>query len=152
MANHGYFTTFALQALNYYSQAANAGDPSGMCGAANMYLKGEGTTVNVSKAIELYESATANGSVRAYNGLGYLYFYGNQVEKNETKAFQYFLVAASFENDGDALFNTGYCLEHGIGVTADLSRAIHYYTLGAQKTGHFQSIKSMGLFTAEVIS
>ncbi len=115
-----------------------------------MYLKGEGAAVNVTKAIQLYESATANGSVRAYNGLGYLYFYGNQVEKNETKAFQYFLVAASFENDGDALFNTGYCLEHGIGVTANLTKAIHYYSLGAQKVGHFQSIKTMGQFTVEV--
>ncbi len=122
-----------------------------MCGAANMFLKGEGAPVNVSKAIELYESATANGSVRAYNGLGYLYFYGNQVEKNETKAFQYFLLAASFENDGDALFNAGYCLEHGIGVTANLSRAMHYYSLAAQKAGHFQSIKTMGQFTLEVI-
>lgn len=137
--------------MQYYSQAAAAGDPNGMCGAANMFLKGEGAPVNVSKAIELYESATANGSVRAYNGLGYLYFYGNQVEKNETKAFQYFLLAASFENDGDALFNAGYCLEHGIGVTANLSRAMHYYSLAAQKAGHFQSIKTMGQFTLEVI-
>jgi SEL1 protein len=67
------------QALRYYSQAASTGDATGMCGAANMYLKGEGTSTNVTKAIQLYEQATQNGSVRAYNGLGFLYFYGNQV-------------------------------------------------------------------------
>jgi serine/threonine protein kinase len=90
-------------ALNYFNQAAHLGDPTGMCGAAAMYLKGEGTTMNVSKAVELYENATRNGTIRAYNGLGYLYFYGSQVPKNETKAFEYFQIAAQYETDGDSL-------------------------------------------------
>jgi TPR repeat protein len=29
------------QALHYFERAAHAGDASGMCGAANMYLKGK---------------------------------------------------------------------------------------------------------------
>jgi SEL1 protein len=137
-------------ALDYFNQAAAHGDTSGMCGAASMYLKGEGTPANVSRAIELFENATRNGSVRAYNGLGYLYFFGSQVPKNETKAYEYFRIAASYENDGDALFNTGFCLENGMGVEKSLEKAISYYSMAAKKTGHFDSIKAMSIFHMEV--
>jgi SEL1 protein len=136
-------------ALNYFNQAAHLGDPTGMCGAAAMYLKGEGTTMNVSKAVELYENATRNGTIRAYNGLGYLYFYGSQVPKNETKAFEYFQIAAQYETDGDSLFNAGYCCEHGVGTEKDLQRAIAYY-VKAKKVGHFDSIRLLGVFLMEV--
>lgn len=143
---------YLLQALQYYSQAANLGDASGMCGAANMYLKGEGTELNASKAIELYEHATTNGSIRAYNGLGYLYYYGTaQVPKNSTLAFQYFLMAAQFENDGDALFNTAYCYENGIGTDKSLEKAIYYYSLAAKKVGYFGAVHRLGELTLEVI-
>ena len=70
--------------MHYFNAAAAAGDATGMCGAANMYLKGEGGEgKNVTKAIELYEKAAAMGAVRALNGLGYIYFYGQEVPKNE---------------------------------------------------------------------
>ena len=42
----------------------------GMCGAAGMYLKGEGTAQNITRAISLYENASSLGSIRALNGLG----------------------------------------------------------------------------------
>ena len=36
----------------------------------------------------------SRGAVRAFNGLGYIYFYGQGLEKNSSRAFQYFLQAA----------------------------------------------------------
>lgn len=79
------------RALSYFQQAAELGSVDGLCGAANMFLKGEGTSPpgfkNATYAIELYERALAesSGSIRALNGLGYIYFYGlgDEVEKNE---------------------------------------------------------------------
>lgn len=48
-----------------------------MCCAAAMYVKGEGMgQPNASRAIELYTEAADLGSVKALNGLGYIYFYG----------------------------------------------------------------------------
>ncbi len=138
------------QALRYFEQAASLGDPNGMCGAAGMYLKGEGTEVNVSRAISLYENATLNGSVRAYNGLGYLYFYGSQVTKNESKAYEYFLLAAQYENDGDALFNAAYLLENGLGVEKDINKAVYFYSVAARRLGHFGSIRVLAHFYMEV--
>jgi TPR repeat protein len=67
------------RALTYYRMAAEKGDLQGLCGAANMYLKGEGTVdgeKNTTEAIRLYELAVEGGSVSAMNGLGYVYFYG----------------------------------------------------------------------------
>ena len=36
----------------------------------------------------------SRGAVRALNGLGYIYFYGQGLEKNSSRAYQYFLEAA----------------------------------------------------------
>ena len=138
----------------------------GMCGVANMYLKGEGTPQNTSAAIAWYENATVLDSVRAYNGLGYMYFYGQQVAQNHTKALQYFVHAASYENDGDSLFNAAYCLEQGYGIdvndaslTAEeirmmrdkaLQKAVYFYQIAARKLGHFGSIQALGFMHLEV--
>ena len=140
------------QALQYYHRAAAAvGDPSsastGMCGVASMTLKGEGTEKNVTYATELYESAIEKyNSVQALNGLGYLYFYGQEFPKNETKAFGYFLQAAETELDGDSLFNTGFCLEHGLGVSKDPVRASHFYLIAAKKFGAFDAVRGLAGF------
>jgi len=151
-----------------------AGHPEGMCGAAGMLVKGEGTEdnrPNVSRAVELYENASTTfvhrkrvhicsrshclllairGSVRALNGLGYIYFYGQGLEKNVTKAFEYFLQAAEAESDGDALFNAAYCLETGLGVAKDSARAVGMYRIAAKKFGHFASVRSLGALLMEV--
>lgn len=132
-----------------------------------MYLKGEGTPQNTSAAISWYEQATVLDSVRAYNGLGYMYFYGQHVPQNYTKALKYFVHAASYENDGDSLFNAAYCLEQGFGIdlyddasaantsvamkrAAALQKAVYYYQVAARKLGHFGSIQTLGLMHMEV--
>ncbi len=55
-----------------------------MCCAAAMHLKGEGVNaINGTKAVELYSQAADLGSVKALNGLGYIYYYGHGgMEKN----------------------------------------------------------------------
>jgi TPR repeat protein len=143
-----------VQALQYYEQAADLGNAEGMCGSANMYLKGEGMpngSTNVTKAIETYENASKLGSIRAFNGLGFIYFYGQVVPKNETKAFEYFLSAAETENDAESLFNAGYCLENGLGTSQNSEKAVQFYNLAAQKFGSFDSICSLGSIHIEVI-
>lgn len=136
------------EALRYFRAAAAAGDPTAMCGVANMLLKGEGAPQNVSAAVAWYENATRFDSVRAFNGLGYLYFYGQHVPQNYTRALSYFVRAASFESDGDALFNAAFCLEQGYGVAertdATLAQAVHFYTVAATKLGHFGAIQTLG--------
>lgn len=47
-----------------------------------MYLKGEGTDANHTKAVELFELAAKENHVRALNGLGYVYFNGHVLPQN----------------------------------------------------------------------
>lgn len=47
-----------------------------------MHLKGEGTEANHTRAVELYEIAAEESHVRALNGLGFEYFYGNVLPRN----------------------------------------------------------------------
>lgn len=138
------------RALRYFEQAAHVGDESGLCGAAGMYLKGEGADTNVTRAVELYENASSSGSIRALNGLGYLYYFGQSVPQNQTKAFHYFLSAATYETDADSLFNAAHCLEHGIGTEKDMNRAVQLYTIAANKLGNFNSFNVLANMYYEV--
>lgn len=134
-----------IRALHYYTQAAAVHDPMALCGAAAMYLKGEGVPQkNVSKAVDLYEEAATLGSTKALNGLGYIYFYGQALPKNETKAFQYFLTAAEASMDGDSLTNAAHCLLYGIGVQKNQSHAVDLYKSAATKFGSFAAVSALG--------
>ena len=135
------------RALEYYQDAMLRGNVYSKCCVASMALKGEGTQKNVSKAIQLYEEAVLqNNSVKAMNGLGYLYFYGNEVQQNYTKAFEYFSQAALTESESDSIFNTGYCYEFGLGIEQNLNTAFQYYSKAAIKFGHFESINKLAWF------
>jgi TPR repeat protein len=74
------------RARDFFMQAAERGSSEGQCGAAGMLLKGEGGDRNVSRAVLLYEEAASNGSIRALNGLGYMFFFGKDLDKNEVSA------------------------------------------------------------------
>ena len=91
MGNGYYWGTFGLprdftRALRYYQRAHDAGALQGTVGVAKMTLKGGGGDRNLTKALEYYENAANRSSPDALNGLGYMYFYGDNVPKNETTA------------------------------------------------------------------
>ena len=69
-----------------WSAAAARGHVGAQCAAAGMWLRAEGGDANHSRAVELYEAAAAAGSSRALNGLGYEYFFGHVLDKDEAKA------------------------------------------------------------------
>lgn len=136
-------------ARDYYDMAAHTGNVDGMCGAANMFLKGEGGPKNISKAIEYYENAINKSdnriNVKAQNGLGYVYFFGNEeIEKNATKAYEYFLASANVGIEPDSIFNAAYCLENGHGVNRDEIQALQLYIACANKFNHFDCSISAG--------
>ena len=62
------------RALELWEAVAAHDHIGGLCGAASMYVRGEGTEIHMEKAVELYERAAKQGSPTALNGLGYAYF------------------------------------------------------------------------------
>jgi len=91
MGNGYYWGNFGLPrdheaALRFYRRAHRAGALQGTVGVAKMVLKGEGAPRNASEALEHYRAAAERGSADALNGLGYLYFYGEDVDLPDESA------------------------------------------------------------------
>jgi len=83
------------------------------------------------------------------NGLGYAYFSGFEVEKNQTKAFEYFLRSASTSSDGDSFFNAAYCLDNGFGTPVNHTWASELYRAAAESFGHFDSVHMLGMYAGK---
>ncbi|CAM9541042.1 unnamed protein product, partial [Hapterophycus canaliculatus] len=110
-----------------------------------MYLKGEGTHPNHTKAIELFELAADENHVRALNGLGFVYFNGHVLPQNFTKAYSYFEHAANLRQEADSLFNAAHCLVHGLGADQDLTRCEPQYLCSNRASwGHVDSAYELG--------
>lgn len=134
-----------VQAHNYFSRAANAGHVSSQSALAGMLLKGEGATQDNESAIMWYGQAAEKNHTRALNGLGFIHFYGSGgVAENKSLALEFFERAAANEEDGDSVFNAGYCHAFGLGTPVNFTRAIHFYEVAAKRFGHFDAIYEMG--------
>ena len=139
------------QALSWFQRAAAAPHhaESAQVACGNMYLKGEGTEKNRTKAMAWYtKAADQHNSTRALNGLAYLYFHGDPesgLAENKTRAYELFSRAAGVANtNGDSLFNAGHCLWEGLGVARDRAKAVSLFTRAAEEFGHFGSIHKLG--------
>lgn len=138
------------RAFDYFQRAADQGNARAQVALGNMYLKGEGVAASNVSALLWYNKAIQHDPppVRALNGLGFAYFYGRGVEKNLTKAFEYFTRAAEAKEDGDSSFNAGMCLAEGLGVERNLTAALELFDYAAKSHGHFDSIRETGLYHA----
>lgn len=84
------------------------------------------------KAAELYKQAADNGFSEAQSRLALLYEKGWGVDKNETKAFAYYLKAAE-QGEPASQNNVGlYFFEGKGGVQKDPQKAIYWYTKAAE--------------------
>jgi TPR repeat protein len=81
----------------------------------------------------LNEYIKNNNSPEAFNILGWLYFNGKGVEKDEKKGCEYFKKAA---DDGfvKAYYNVGMCYEYGKGFEYNINEAIKYYEKGYENS------------------
>jgi TPR repeat protein len=133
------------KALELWEKAAVHDHVGALCGAASMYVRGEGTDVNVERAVELYERAAAMGSPTALNGLGYAYFLGQGgLEEDKERAFGYFLEAAELMQDADSLGNAAHCYSTGQGTPKDEVKAASFYEMSVTKFGNFDAALELG--------
>ncbi|KAJ0401505.1 hypothetical protein ATCC90586_001537 [Pythium insidiosum] len=133
------------QAYSYFHRAAQGGHTAAQSALAGMLLRGEGTPRDNEGALKWYRLAAAANHTRALNGLGFLHFEGAAgLPENKTMALELFERAAANEEDGDSLFNAGYCHANGLGTAVNWTRAIHYYDIAAKRFGHFDAILALG--------
>ena len=75
------------------------------------------------------------------NNLGACFLNGEGVEKNEEKAYEWFLKAAEC-GDAMAQYNVAYCYEHGVGVEQSDDNAIYWLARAAEQ-GDYDAEKAI---------
>ena len=78
------------EAKHYFEHAAKLNDPDGYFNLAQMYSVGHGVEANSTHGLELMEKASEHGHWRAPYELGMTYDLGVAVERNVSKATNYF--------------------------------------------------------------
>ncbi|WCE31461.1 tetratricopeptide repeat protein [Vibrio sp. SCSIO 43137] len=93
---------------------------------ANLYLNGQGTDKDLTKAVSLLEDAAGQHDRLAQYQLGVLYYQGKELPTDYLKA-RSFIVKAMEQKYLPAYMVMGAMLEHGYGITKDVMKAYSLY-------------------------
>ncbi|XP_076160693.1 HMG-coA reductase degradation 3 isoform X2 [Ptiloglossa arizonensis] len=110
-----------VRAMHYFQHAADAGNHVAMAFLGKIYLEGNDIVKQDNEtAYKYFKKAAELGNPVGQSGLGLMYLYGRGVERDTTKALQYFSQAAE---------------QGGTGVKRDYKLANKYFNLASQ-SGH----------------
>ncbi|RUP44787.1 hypothetical protein BC936DRAFT_149007 [Jimgerdemannia flammicorona] len=149
------------KAFQHFKTSADGGEPCGMSNLGLAYERGEGTPVNILKAVEIYTQASDKNWPVAQCNLAHIYAYGYPgiVEKNISLARELYTKAAAnnyspatvalSELEGnsldallvaaetgapDAMYNIGVAYQNGIDTQEpDLDKAMYWFEKAAKK-------------------
>ena len=116
-------------AIKCYERAVKLGYDKAMLSLAKVYKKA-GDTEKYYKWIS--EAAFAGELPEAFYALGELYFNGDFVSKDLSKAYKYFEIASANGAEGSKYY-IGYYAETGLLGDTDIDKAILYYMGGAKE-------------------
>ena len=122
------------KAIDHYRTAIDLGHVPAAANLGQLYLSGEITEPDFSRAYTLLSSAANAGDARALNNLGLMYVHGSGVERDNQRAAQLFDAAAS-QGLPVALRNLGEMYANGFGVSQDEKKAHELYRLSARTVG-----------------
>ncbi|MFT5450341.1 MAG: peptidoglycan hydrolase-like protein with peptidoglycan-binding domain, partial [Gammaproteobacteria bacterium] len=120
------------EALREFESAAKAGDARAQNHLAQMYEDGQGTSINIQRAVDWYERAAAAGEPAAQLNLGRLYRSGKGVAQSDAQAVRWYKAAAE-QGLGIAQFFMGLMYDTGKGVPSDYVRAYKWFALAARQ-------------------
>ncbi len=124
-------------ALDYFTQACEAGDTKAPRYLAQFYEAGRGSEVNYEKALEYYLIAAELGDITALGSVGAYYLEGKGCDVDYKKAIEYLTKAATNKKVvpgvAEARYNLGRIYEEGLGVEEDLDQAIEWYNSAAEE-------------------
>ena len=103
------------KAIPLLKQAAELGNPEAQYNLAYFLQNGEGTTRNVSEAIEWYKKSSLQNFNDSHYALMMAYGNGEGVEQNTSLAFEYAMKCAN-NNDATCIWNVANCYFSGIGI------------------------------------
>ncbi|MER2056539.1 MAG: S41 family peptidase, partial [Clostridia bacterium] len=118
------------KAMEYYQQAADAGNPEGLRGLGALYANGDGVDPDYDRAMEYFQQAADLGDPKTFYNIGMFYQYGMGVEQDIGKAIE------SYEKAGELGAADGYkelaaMYAYGSGIEPDPVKAAEYYQKAA---------------------
>lgn len=114
---------------------AEAGDRVAQYQIAQMYEEGDGTKVDMHKAVEWYMKSADQAYPDARYKIGWLYANGIGLRQDYAQAAKWYRLSSTFDNHTESQFRLGDLYFNGRGVEHDYGKAIQYYKLAASK-GH----------------
>lgn len=109
-------------ALYWYTQAAEGGQPGAWSDLGQMYFEGKGTDKDEAYAVRCFERDLANDCTSAYNRLGKAYYTGRGVPQDYAKAYQ-LLTHAYRQGSKWGAYYLGKCCYEGWGTARDYAQA-----------------------------
>lgn len=73
------------KAMEYYQQAADAGNPEGLRGLGALYANGDGVDPDYDRAMEYFQLGAAQGDAKSFVNIAIFYQYGLSVEQDAAK-------------------------------------------------------------------
>jgi uncharacterized protein len=135
-------------AYNEWLPLAEAGDAEAQFRIGRLHDVGEGRKRDGPKAVEWYEKAFEQGSVKAAYNLGYLYHRGKIVIQSYDKARRYYLYGAKM-HDGSSQLHLGFLYIGDHGVLKNIIEAYKWFYLaelnGSRNAGN--AIREFEKFT-----
>jgi len=99
--------------------------------------------------VNAFKSLAENGDVRAQFALGFCYYSGTGVAKDDIEAIKWYRMAAEQGNE-ESQYAIGYCYENGTGVAKDNVEAVKWYRKAAdQGQADAQARLAYSLITGE---
>ena len=121
------YESFPKEAYAHYLRAAELGDSEAAFCVAYMSEYGEGTSINIGRAVTYYTNAASAGHRGAAHNLGFFYYSGTGVKKDLKRAFDLFYFAAK-RGKADSMRNLGVMYENGDYVKKNLETALSWYS------------------------
>ncbi len=127
-------------AYKYYKQSADMGNAIGYYMLGHALQHGIGVDENKElsdeayrKSVTLLNELLSQGDDKVLlNFIGSAYYWGDGVEQDREKAFQYYLRSAELGNP-ECQYKIATCYEQGIGVAQDPEKAMHWYRESASQ-------------------
>ena len=98
------------QAVNWFSQAAEAGHAGAQFNLALIYDEGSGKDQDMEKALKWYKKAATQGDIYAMYNLATLYFAGDGVKTDMGEA--YYWISQANEDHSQSIFKISQLKKH----------------------------------------
>lgn len=110
------------EALHWFKEAAEGGEPDGWYQVGRCYFEGIGTEKDEAYAVKCFEKEIPSGGIGSHNLLGKAYFYGRGVPQDYAKAFQ--LISFTYDQGVTwGIYYLGKCCFEGWGTPQNYEKA-----------------------------